>query len=249
MCAFWIKWEKGLTRKQEILQIAARLMIPPTQAAGTLMVVMEWLDDNVSDYSEDGHALVTLKSLSVGFIDTIVGVTGFGEALAEVGWLRVENGVMVFVNAGRHNGNSAKNRILAADRKRLERSRKCHGETVTKKRHLSSLLISSNSSSEKEEVKEKPESAVTVIPLLLSTDEFKTAWSAWLKHRSEKKEPVRPGSLAEKQQLKKLEGWGLERACAAIYNSIANDYKGIFEGNENQRGAGPDVIGKRSSFA
>lgn len=119
---FWLKWEKGLERKQEILQIAARLMLAPAHAAGALMLVMEWLDDNVSLYSSDGHALVTLKSLSPTFVDSIAGISGFGEAMAEVGWLRVENGVLQFVNAAKHNGITAKVRADAAMRQ--TRSRK-----------------------------------------------------------------------------------------------------------------------------
>ena len=190
------------------------------------MIVMEWLDDNVSAYSEDGHAVVTLKSLSVSFIDTIAGIVGFGEAMAEVGWLRVENGDLTFVNAGRHNGNSAKNRMLAADRKRSERSRKSHGRNVTKKRHLSSLLVRT----EKEGVQGEPSPEV---PLLLNTVEFRSAWGDWLKHRREKKKPVQPGSLAEREQLKKLEDFGPARAIAAIRHSISNDYQGIFESNEH----------------
>jgi hypothetical protein len=243
--AFWIKWEKGLARKQEVLQIAARLQIPPTQAAGTLMQVMEWLDDNVTVMSHDGHAHVTLKSLSVSFIDSIAGVVGYGEAMVDVGWLRVENGILTFVNAGRHNGNSAKNRMLASDRKRAERSRKCHDPKVTKKRPLSSLLLSSNSGSEKGVKGDE----TTVIPLLLSTDDFRDEWAAWQKHRSEKKDPIRPGSQAEKMQLKKLEEWGIERAIAAIRHSIRNDYKGIFEPTDRERLAATGVHGKRSSMA
>lgn len=117
----WLKWEKGLERKQEILQIAARLLMPPAQAAGTLMVVMSWLDDNVSEY-RDGHAIVTLKSLSPAFIDTIAGITGFADALAEVGWIRSEGNNLLFVNAGRHNGVTAKARADASLRKAKSRA-------------------------------------------------------------------------------------------------------------------------------
>lgn len=93
------------------------------------------------------------------------------------------------------------------------------------------------------------DSKTTVIPLLLSTDDFGLAWAAWLKHRKEKREPVRPGSQAEKMQLKKLEDWGPQRACAAIYHSIASDYQGIFEPTDRQRQEASGVIGKRSSMA
>lgn len=228
--AFWIKWEKGLTRKQEVLQIAARLAMPAAQAAGCLMLVMEWLDDNVSAYSDECHALVPLLSLPVSFLDTISGVTGFAAAMQEVGWLRVDNGTLVFVNAGRHNGKSAKKRMIETDRKRNYRSRNCPTKKGTKSRSLSSLLISSGSEGVQGE---KRTESVTVIPLLLSTDEFRAAWADWLKHRREKGKPLAPGSMAERKQLKKLEEWGVARAIAAIGHSISNDWQGIFEPDPN----------------
>lgn len=228
MCAFWIKWEKGLTRKPEILQIAAHLKIPASQAAGALMLVMEWLDDNIGEYSHDGHARVTLKSLTVGVIDVIAGVTSFGEAMLEVGWVRLEGGTLVFVNAGRHNGKTAKTRLLANNRKKRERSRSCHDNVTLQAGHpliLSDLSVGIGDPGKGEtEPDEK-----TVIPLLLSTEEFRTAWTAWLKHCREKKKALKPGSQAEKMALKKLEEWGDKRAISAIYHSIASNYQGIFE--------------------
>lgn len=139
MSGFWIKWEKGLTHKPEILQISARLMIPPTQAAGSLMLVMEWLDDAVTILSRDGHADVPLGALQTTFIDGIAGVSGFAESLAEVGWLRSKDGVLTFVNVGNHNLTSAKSRALAADRKRRERSRSCHDDVTIKKAAICSV--------------------------------------------------------------------------------------------------------------
>lgn len=116
MSSEWLKWSKGLTRKPEILQIAARLMMSPAAAAGTLMLAMEWLDDAVTEYDEFGNACVTLGALPVSFIDTVVGVSGFAESLAEVGWVRKTPQALVFVNAARHNGKTAKSRALTRDR-------------------------------------------------------------------------------------------------------------------------------------
>jgi hypothetical protein len=121
MAGDWLKWCVGVCDKPEILAMSARLMIPPTQTAGTLMLCMEWLDRNVRDLSGDGHATVRVLSMSTNFLDDIVGVSGFTEAMAEVGWITHKDGVLTFINVGRHNGKSAKNRALDAERKRLER--------------------------------------------------------------------------------------------------------------------------------
>jgi hypothetical protein len=231
----WLKWEKGLERKQEVLQIAARLLMPPAQAAGTLMIVMSWLDDNVSEYRDGCHACVTLKSLNVSFVDVIAGVTGFGEALAEVGWLRLEEGVLVFVNAGRHNGKTAKHRALATDRQQNRRAKTCHAD-----RHAPSVtpLLLSQSGSEEGVKGEKPAKGppnTTVIPLLLSTNAFAEAWRAWLQHRREIKKPIAAGSETEKQQLKTLETWGETRAIAAIRYTIFKGWQGLREADPNDK--------------
>lgn len=78
----------------------------------------------------------------------------------------------------------------------------------------------------------KPEPERTVIPLLLSTEEFAAAWADWLQHRREKKEPVKPGSQTEKQQLKTLEAWGVQRAVAAIRHTIFKGWTGLREPDE-----------------
>ncbi len=122
MSGFWLKWEKGLTRKPEVLQIAARLMMSPAEAAGRLMLVMEWLDDTVTELSQDGDAEVELGALAPNFIDTIAGTQGFSEALAEVKWLRIKQGSLVFVNFGKHNGITAKKRADASARQRKSRN-------------------------------------------------------------------------------------------------------------------------------
>lgn len=252
--AFWLKWEKGLPRKPEVLQIAARLLMPPTQAAGSLMQIMEWLDDNVGEYSHDGHARVTLKSLNVSFVDVIAGVTGFGEAMAEVDWLRLEDGVLVFVNAGRHNGRPAKQRALAAERKIRQRSRSCHAKVT----HQTGLTLLSSDLGSKEGIQgEKPlvPPNTTVIPLLLSTEAFAAAWRAWLQHRREIKKPIAPGSESEKQQLKTLEEWGETRAIAAIEYTIFKGWQGLREPDPkdkdyaNHRASGSRGFEQRGSFA
>jgi hypothetical protein len=62
---------------------------------------------------------------------------------------------------------------------------------------------------------------------LFSSPEFATIWKSWEKHRIEIKKPLTGEAI--KKQLAKLESWGIERATAAISNSIANGWQGIFE--------------------
>lgn len=134
MAGDWIKWSKGLTRKMEILQMAARLHVAPAHAAGALMQLMEWVDENVSKFDDFGNARVTLGPLQSSALDVTLGVQGFMEALAEVGWIRLDGDELVFVNAERHNGKTAKARALTKERVSNHRNGSVTVKTLPEKR-------------------------------------------------------------------------------------------------------------------
>jgi hypothetical protein len=65
------------------------------------------------------------------------------------------------------------------------------------------------------------------IPASLDTEAFQAAWSAWLDfRRKDKRVPVT--ARAAKMQFKDLEAAGPILAVAAIEQSIANDWQGVF---------------------
>ena len=128
MAGDWIKWQKGLTRKPEVIQIAARLGLSRHAAAGLLMEVWEWADDNVEiDETLSGSEADTRPgSVRLGdsptlLFDATFGVSGLADAMTAVGWMIVRSGSLAFPNFARHNGKSAKARALDASRKRMER--------------------------------------------------------------------------------------------------------------------------------
>jgi hypothetical protein len=49
----------------------------------------------------------------------------------------------------------------------------------------------------------------------------------WLEHLKQKRKT--PGRNTKEMQLKKLSGWGLEKAIQAIQNSISGGWQGLFE--------------------
>jgi len=59
------------------------------------------------------------------------------------------------------------------------------------------------------------------------SNEFKTAWESWEKHRREIKKKLTPESI--QQQFKKFASMGEARSIAAINHSVANGWQGIFE--------------------
>lgn len=118
MAIEWIKWIKGLANKREVLLISAELGIDRHEVAGRLMVLWEWCDENITEHEVDekGNAMVTLGALPERTINSIVGVTGFAEAMANAQWLRLANTGATFPNFARHNGETAKSRALTAKR-------------------------------------------------------------------------------------------------------------------------------------
>lgn len=78
-----------------------------------------------------------------------------------------------------------------------------------------------------------PRSAVEPLPFL--GDVFRSAWESWLSHRrGMKKKPYTPEGIVA--QFKRLASWGEDRAVAAIYFSIAQNWEGIYE--EHPRSGG-----------
>jgi hypothetical protein len=60
-----------------------------------------------------------------------------------------------------------------------------------------------------------------------SNNEFDKAWKDWLQHLKEKKKSPTPTAM--QKQLAKCEAWGPARSIAAIENSIAGNYQGLYE--------------------
>jgi hypothetical protein len=123
----WIKVQHTTADKPEVMQIAKALDVEPEQVCGHLLRVWAWADQQ----SLDGHAInVTERD-----IDRVARHAGFATAMREVGWLVGMNGTLSLPNFDRHNGETAKKRALASDRKRKEReeeSRNERDESVTR---------------------------------------------------------------------------------------------------------------------
>jgi len=128
MAGDWLKWVKGLTRRDEVVRIAMLLKRDRRYVASLCMEFWEWVDES----TVDGF----LPSATVEQVDIVVDLGGFGEALASVGWIVADADGIHVTNFDRHNGESAKARALAALRKARQRKDtperdKCHATTVT----------------------------------------------------------------------------------------------------------------------
>lgn len=108
MAGDWIKFELTTLDKPEVCQIADFADIDPDAVVGKLMRVWGWFDQQ----TENGNA----PSVSKKLLDRMVGVIGFCEHMKSVAWMIEIDGVISLPHFDRHNGKTAKNRLLTAKR-------------------------------------------------------------------------------------------------------------------------------------
>lgn len=245
--ASWIKWAKGLTRRPEVLQIASRLGRSPREVAAILMELWEWADDNVAPDNESAKSpgFVRIVSGNCPPIDGILSVDGLTKCLVDVGWLIVHEDRIEFPKFGRHNGKSAKQRALDAERVAERRARSpqnvrvlsglepdgitTRGEEI--RGDLNNPSISpqgeSPSTPKQEPSKPKPDPDPEVpIPAEIDTPAFRDAWERW--HKFRRKNKWR--KLIDEtriRQLKVLAEIGEQAAIDTIEHSITNGYQGL----------------------
>lgn len=109
----WIKIEKTLPDKLEVLQMAATLEIDEDAVVGKLIRFWRWVDDNLADCNA--------PSVTYSVIDRIANCKNFAKALVAVGWLEGREGRLTIPHFNRHFGQTAKTR--AVTNKRVARHR------------------------------------------------------------------------------------------------------------------------------
>ena len=108
MAGDWIKMRTMLDTDPAVFQIAAALNLDELGVVGRLWKVWSWADS----HSVNGNAVcVTGVTL-----DRLTATPGFTSAMREVGWLEGEDHALTFPNFARHNGQTAKQRALTAER-------------------------------------------------------------------------------------------------------------------------------------
>lgn len=124
MAGDWIPMRLDLAEDPAVMAIADATGLTTFAVVGCLHRLWSWANAQ----SRDGHA----SGVTPARLDALVGVTGFAPAMAEAGWLEVSGGGVTFTNFDRWNTQPAKRRILATQRKRLERSRSGCDKSATR---------------------------------------------------------------------------------------------------------------------
>jgi len=117
MAGNWIKWVKGLTRRTEVVRMStghlSGINADRRRIAVACMEFWEWADDETTDGA--------LSGCTPAFVDDLVALPGFFAAMVSVGWIVETPQGIVIAHFERHNGESAKQRAMDADRKRVRR--------------------------------------------------------------------------------------------------------------------------------
>lgn len=114
MAGDWIKIRSNIKDDPDVVVMAGRLESDEFSVVGRLHAVWAWLDQ----HSEDG----TNVRITSAYLDRLTACSGFADAMRAVGWLDGRDGLLVFPNFGRHNGESAKHRATETKRKSKQRS-------------------------------------------------------------------------------------------------------------------------------
>jgi hypothetical protein len=116
MAGDWIKMRTNLDDDPRVVEIASLLKIPELHVVGCLWKLWSW----ANDHSLDGNAIrVTSVTL-----DRYTGVTGFADALRNVGWLEGRDTALTFPRFAEHNGQTAKKRAETKERVSKHRNAK-----------------------------------------------------------------------------------------------------------------------------
>lgn len=109
----WIKLEHDLLTSPKFITLASRLRHGRVTVLGALATL--WM-------AADRHCIENrLNGMTLEAVDALVEIPGFGQALVEIGWIKVHADSVEVVDYQEHNGATAKSRLLAAKRSKSYR--------------------------------------------------------------------------------------------------------------------------------
>lgn len=104
----WIKVRKGLNDSPKMIALSRLCGCTRERAFDGWFRLYSYFDSVTSDGKVEFFEAVD--------VDRIAQLEGLGNALATIGWLRFEYGGCTVVDWQKHNGNSAKKRLLTNER-------------------------------------------------------------------------------------------------------------------------------------
>jgi hypothetical protein len=219
MAGNWIKFDTSTSDKPEVWAIAESLGIDPDAVVGKLLRVWAWFDDQ----TEKGNAPIVTRAL----LDRKVGVTGFVTAMVSAGWMVETDGLLTLPNFDRHNGQTAKNRILTA--KRVATHKKGNAEGNAKG---NAAIVTRALPKEEKRREEKNTHTHTAEPEPIQPeDELAPHWNRWCEYCLAIGKPV--NQIQADAILMDLGRRGTAKAIRDIDFSIRKSAKSILDSDND----------------
>ena len=229
MAGNWIKFDTSTSDKPEVWAIAESLGIDPDAVVGKLLRVWAWFDDQ----TEKGNAPIVTRAL----LDRKVGVTGFVTAMVAAGWMVETDGLLTLPNFDRHNGQTAKNRILTAKRVAAHKKSNAGGNAK------GNAAIVTGALPREEKRREEKKNTHTHTPARRSEaiipDDLAEPWERWQSFR-EAIDGRRIPDVQAETILMDLGRRGTDKAIRDIEFSIRKSAKSILDSdNDFEKRPGP----------
>jgi hypothetical protein len=233
MAGDWIPLRLDLPEDPAVIAISMATGLDEYAVVGKLHKLWSWANRHLIT----GDA----ESVTESWVDRYVHTAGFAAAMLKTGWLRTRSGHVQFPNFDRWNSESAKRRLVKTQQKRAERDGSTRRENVANLSPVAGDNAAPDRRPEKrrEEKRDKEppnppraggrteQPSPVEFPPELDTPDFRTAWGEWKAERARKK--VRPYTpKGEAAQLDRLAPHGPTAAAAAIAESIAQGWQGLF---------------------
>lgn len=143
----WIKMRCDLVDDPAVIRLASMLKVDRFAIVGRLHKFWTWADRHTVDGLVDWVDEIV--------IDELVVLAGFAKAMESVGWLELRDGAVALPKFDRHNGESAKKRADAAERKRKSRDGSDNHVTVMSQNSVTTLSQDSVTVSQKSVTREE----------------------------------------------------------------------------------------------
>lgn len=248
MAGDWIAMRCDLASDPAVIHMAAALGLDEYAVIGRLHHLWSWADQQTTDGvvtlpSRPCHAPGVTDAQQGGdngailaWIDRRLATPGFAAAMVSAGWLECFAGGVRFPNFDRWNSQTAKQRLLATKRQAKRRSESRHARVTPKSRPKRDKIVTTGQD-RREEEENPPKPPSVAFPACLDDAEFRSLWGEWKADRTARK--VRPYTArGEAAQLAKLAEYGRAAAVAAIRDSIANGWQGLFPEKHSAGAAG-----------
>lgn len=238
MASNWIKLEVITPDKPEIFRLAEILNIDPDAALGKVIRFWVWADQQTID----GNAECNARSVTKSAIDRITFMSGFADALIQVGWLVEIEGLLTLPNFERHNGKSSKKRALTNERvaKVREVKRKSNVQSVTQTDQKALPEEEEEEDLKKDLPLNPPQGksgAKKFDPLGIVLPDWipVSLWREWVEFRKALRKPIRTaqGANGAIRELDKFRQQGFTPE-QVIRHSIAHEYQGLYPPKEFQ---------------